>query len=41
MLTKLLGNRRLKYDNYHGQRRIIKLKKISFQLFKIILNYSY
>lgn len=41
MLTKLLGNRRLKYDNYHAQRRIIKIKKITFQLFIIILNFCY
>ena len=39
MLTKLLGDRRLKYDNYHAQRRIIKIKKISFESFKTILNY--
>ncbi|SFC79838.1 hypothetical protein SAMN05216297_102320 [Flavobacterium phragmitis] len=30
MLTKLLGYWRLKYDNYHDQRGILKLKKISF-----------
>ncbi|SHG19442.1 hypothetical protein SAMN05443663_102145 [Flavobacterium defluvii] len=41
MLTKLLGRRRLKYDNYHGCRRMLKLKKIILQLLKIILNYSY
>lgn len=41
MLTKLLADWRLKYDNYHAQRRIIKIKKISFELFKINLNYYY
>jgi len=27
MLTKLLGTRRLKYDNYHGVGRMLKLIK--------------
>lgn len=41
MLTKLLGDRRLKHDNYHNRRIMLNLEKIFLQLFKIILNYSY
>ncbi|CAC9976577.1 hypothetical protein FLAPXU55_04305 [Flavobacterium panici] len=32
MLTKLLGQWRLKYDNYHAYRRMLKLSKIILQI---------
>ena len=41
MLTKLIGYRRLKYDNYHSQRLKLNLIKIYLQLFIIVLNYCY
>jgi hypothetical protein len=37
MLTKLLGYRRLKYDNYHGPRRMLKLMKIFLNVTKNLL----
>lgn len=41
MLTKLLGYRHLKYDNYHGERVMLNLVKKGLQLFITILNYCY
>lgn len=38
MLTKLLGDWLLKYDNYHSCRRMLKIRKIILQSFKISLN---